>query len=115
MPHQTYRTRRPLPPRRWPRARRRRHACFRLYLFRQPDVARAERRRLRKALKKEHRGAAKELRKDGRFLAKEKRMEQDAEQAELDERGRRANMFMQRLENDFRSGGQGGVPKRKKR
>ena len=80
-----------------------------------PDVARAERRKLRKALKNEHRGAAKELRKDGRFLAKEKRMEQDAEQAELDERGRRANMFMQKLEGDFRSGGQGGVPKRKKR
>ena len=28
-----------------------------------------------------------------------------------DERGRRAKMFMQKLEGDFRSGGQGGVQK----
>ena len=80
-----------------------------------PDIARAERRKLRKTLKKEHRGAAKALRKDSKVLAKEKRTEQNAEREEFEERGRRANKFMQGLESDFRSGGQGGVPKRRRR
>lgn len=76
---------------------------------------RAEQRRLKRAVRKEERGAARELRKDAAFLATEREKEKVGAKAER-RAGFKANAaWLQQLESDFKSGGQGGMFKKKRK
>ncbi|KAK9815549.1 hypothetical protein WJX72_005610 [[Myrmecia] bisecta] len=80
-----------------------------------PDRDRADTKRLKREISKEKRGAMRELRKDAVFLGEEREGEKAAARAE---RGAvlRGNMaFLQQQEADFKSGGQGGMWKKKKK
>ncbi|KAL4451742.1 hypothetical protein ABPG75_007404 [Micractinium tetrahymenae] len=80
-----------------------------------PDRERSERRKLQRALRREERGAARELRRDGAFMAEVRDREKAAKQAELFASEKRAKSFLQQQQADFKSGGQGGMWKRKKK
>lgn len=80
-----------------------------------PDRERSERRRLQKQLRKEERGAIRELRKDAVFMAGVRDQEKARLQARLDNSAKRAISFLQQQESDFKSGGQGGMWKKKKK
>lgn len=80
-----------------------------------PDRERAERKRLQRELRREERGAARELRKDAAFMAGVRDKEKAQAQGELDASARRAMAFLQKQESDFKSGGQGGMWKKKKK
>ena len=80
-----------------------------------PDRERAERKRLQRQLRKEERGAVRELRRDAAFMANVRDEEKTSRQAELDASARRAISFLQQQEADFKSGGQGGMWKKRKR
>jgi nucleolar protein 14 len=74
-----------------------------------PNRERAEAKKLRRQLKKEARGAVRELRKDNRFLAEERHKESSAAADERGERQRDTLAFLEKLEGDLKSGGQGGM------
>lgn len=80
-----------------------------------PDRERSERRKLQKMVRREERGAIRELRRDGSFMADVRNKEKEKKQGELDGSARRAMAFLQQQEADFKSGGQGGMWKKKKR
>ena len=80
-----------------------------------PDRARAERLKLKRAVAREARGAARELRKDNRFLQQEREKERDAAGAEREAKYKEAVQWLQKQEQDARSGGQGGGQLWKKR
>jgi nucleolar protein 14 len=60
-------------------------------------------------------GAARELRKDNRFLAEERTRVLQADAAEREGKYRAAMSFLEQQEADFKSGGQGGAAKKKRR
>ena len=60
-------------------------------------------------------GAARELRKDNRFLAEERTRALQVESAEREGKYRATMSFLEQQEADFKSGGQGGGMKRKKK
>jgi nucleolar protein 14 len=66
-------------------------------------------------VKKEERGAMRELRRDGAFMAGVRDKEKAAGQEERDVSARRAMSFLQQQESDFKSGGQSGMWKKKKK
>ena len=74
-----------------------------------PNRERAEARRLQRQLRKEARGAARELRKDNRFLAERRSEEAAAGAEERGERQAETLAFLEKMEGDLKSGGQGGV------
>ena len=80
-----------------------------------PDRERAERKRLVRQLRKEERGAIRELRKDAVFMADVRDREKTKLQNRLDQSAKRAISFLQQQESDFKSGGQGGMWKKKKK
>ena len=79
------------------------------------DRERAEARKLKKQLHREAKGAARELRKDNRFLADERAKMVASAGAEREAKHRAALSFLEQQEADFKSGGQGGMMKRKKK
>jgi nucleolar protein 14 len=74
-----------------------------------PNRERAEARRLQRQLKQEARGAARELRKDNAFLAERRGAEAAAAKEERGEKQRETMAFLEKMEGDLKSGGQGGV------
>ena len=60
-------------------------------------------------LKQEARGAARELRKDNAFLAERRGAEAAAAKEERGEKQRETMAFLEKMEGDLKSGGQGGV------
>ncbi len=76
---------------------------------------RAEQKRLKRQLRKEQRGAMRELRKDSVFMSAVRDRDRAGRGAELDQSARKAMSFLQSQEADFKSGGQGGMWKKKKR
>lgn len=80
-----------------------------------PDRERSERRKLQRALRKEERGAVRELRRDAAFMSVVRDKEKLGKQSELDASARKAISFLQSQESDFKSGGQGGLWKKKKK
>jgi nucleolar protein 14 len=79
-----------------------------------PDRTRAEQRRLQRELRREERGAMRELRKDGAFMAGVRDRDREAAGNERDKSAKRAMSFLQQQESDFKSGGQGGMWKKKR-
>lgn len=80
-----------------------------------PDRQRAEERRLKKTLRKEERGAIRELRKDASFMANVKDQEKSKLHARLENSAKRAMSFLEQQQADFKSGGQQGMWKKKKK
>ena len=80
-----------------------------------PDRQRAEERRLKKMLRKEERGAIRELRKDASFMANVKDQEKSKLHARLENSAKRAMSFLEQQQADYKSGGQQGMWKKKKR
>jgi len=80
-----------------------------------PDRQRAEERRLKRMLRKEERGAIRELRKDAAFMAGVRDEEKQKLHARLDTSAKRAMSFLQQQQADFRSGGQQGMWKKKRK
>ena len=80
-----------------------------------PDMVRAEERKLKKQIRKEERGAIRELRKDAAFMAGVRDQEKRNLQNKLDNSAKRAMSFLQQQESDFKSGGQQGMWKKKKK
>lgn len=76
---------------------------------------RAERRKLNKQLKSERRGAIRELRKDATYLGEQRDFERDAEEKERKRNLRGNTAWIAKLEQDFRSGGQGGMWKKRRK
>jgi nucleolar protein 14 len=74
-----------------------------------PNRERAEARRLQRQLKQEARGAVRELRKDNKFLAERRGAEAAAAKEERGEKQRETMAFLEKMEGDLKSGGQGGV------
>lgn len=74
-----------------------------------PNRERANKRQLQRELKQEARGAVRELRKDNRFLAEQRAEESNVAKDERGERQRETMSFLEKLEGDMRSGGQGGM------
>ena len=74
-----------------------------------PNRERAEQRRLQRQLRQEARGAVRELRKDNRFLAEQRATEAAASAEERGERQRETLAFLEKMEGDLKSGGQGGM------
>ena len=74
-----------------------------------PNRERAEARKLQRQLKQEARGAMRELRKDNRFLAEQRATEAAAAADERGEKQRETLAFLEKLEGDMKSGGQGGM------
>jgi nucleolar protein 14 len=60
-------------------------------------------------------GAARELRKDNRFLAEERTRVLQVDAAERESKYRATMAFLEQQQADFKSGGQGGGMKRKKK
>ncbi len=65
-------------------------------------------------MNKERRGAVRELRKDALFLGEQDFREKDARKAEARKTLRSHSAWLAKQEQDFKSGGQGGMWKRKK-
>ena len=74
-----------------------------------PNRERAEQRRLQRQLRQEACGAVRELRKDNRFLAEQRATEAAASAEERGERQRETLAFLEKMEGDLKSGGQGGM------
>ena len=66
-------------------------------------------RKLQRQLKQEARGAVRELRKDNKFLAERRGAEAAAAKEERGEKQRETMAFLEKMEGDLKSGGQGGV------
>lgn len=75
----------------------------------------AESRKLKRLLVKERRGAMRELRKDAAFLGDVIGKEKAARRAEIGSTLKNNTAWLQKLESDFKSGGQGGMWKRTKK
>jgi len=80
-----------------------------------PDRQRAEERRLKKMVRKEERGAIRELRKDASFMANVRDQEKARLHTRLDNSAKRAMSFLQQQQADFKSGGQSGMWKKKRK
>lgn len=80
-----------------------------------PDRERAERRKLKKLLKREAKGAARELRKDNAFLFEVKEKNKTMTEEERAEKYGKARAFLQEQEHAFKSGqlGKGGKKRRR--
>ena len=76
-----------------------------------PDGERAERRKLRRRLRREHRGAVRELRRDAEALRSSRDEEARDEREDASAKMKRARKFFDQLATDARSGGQGLMPK----
>tara|TARA_B110000977_G_scaffold115184_2_gene148905 strand:+ start:30128 stop:33343 length:3216 start_codon:yes stop_codon:yes gene_type:complete len=74
-----------------------------------PNRERAEKRRLQRQVKQEARGAVRELRKDNKFLAEQRNAEQSMAKEERGEKQKETLAFLEKMEGDLKSGGQGGV------
>ena len=77
-----------------------------------PNRERAEARRPQRQLKQEA-GAARELRKDNAFLAERRGAEAAAAKEERGEKQRETMAFLEKMEGDLKSGGQGGWSSRR--
>ena len=74
-----------------------------------PNRERAEaRRRLQRQLKQEAQARARQLRKDNAFLAERRGAEAAAAKEERGEKQRETMAFLEKMEGDLKSGGQGG-------
>ena len=62
---------------------------------------------------REKRGAMRELRRDAAFLGEERDKERQSHKAQRKGLIRKNNAFLQQQEADFKSGGQGGMWKRR--
>ena len=80
-----------------------------------PNRERAENRKLKKELRKEARGTVRELRKDNQFMHHAREQEKAAEAEERDAKHKEVLSFLEKQENDFKSGGQGGLIVKNKR
>lgn len=80
-----------------------------------PDRERAERKKLKKLLKREAKGAARELRKDNYFLSEAKEKERMIHDEERSEKYGKARAFLQEQEHAYKSGQLGKGGKRKRR
>lgn len=80
-----------------------------------PDRERAERKKLKKLLKREAKGAARELRKDNYFLSEAKEREKMLHDEERSEKYGKARAFLQEQEHAYKSGQLGKGGKRKRR
>jgi len=79
-----------------------------------PDKERADAKRLKKQIKTEKRSAARELRKDNYFLAAERVRWKEEHDADRATKMKAAMSFLQKQESDMKSGGQGGMARKKK-
>ncbi|KAL3511019.1 hypothetical protein ACH5RR_030420 [Cinchona calisaya] len=79
-----------------------------------PDRERAERRKLKKLLKRESKGAARELRKDNYFLFEVKEKDKRLLEEERAEKYGKARAFLQEQEHAFKSGQLGKGRKRRR-
>ncbi|KAJ4830063.1 hypothetical protein Tsubulata_039597 [Turnera subulata] len=79
-----------------------------------PDRERAERKKLKKLLKREAKGAARELRKDSAFLFEVKEKERALLEEERAEKYGKARAFLQEQEHAFKSGQLGKGKKRRR-
>ncbi|XP_027096915.1 uncharacterized protein [Coffea arabica] len=79
-----------------------------------PDRERAERRKLKKLLKREAKGAARELRKDNYFLFEVKEKDKKLLEDERAEKYGKARAFLQEQEHAFKSGQLGKGRKRRR-
>ncbi|XP_065877793.1 uncharacterized protein [Euphorbia lathyris] len=79
-----------------------------------PDRERAERKKLRKQVKREAKGAARELRKDNAFLFDVKEKEKVIAEAERTEKYGKARAFLQEQESAFKCGQLGKGSKRRR-
>lgn len=74
-----------------------------------PNRERAEKKRLTREVKQEARGAVRELRKDNKFLAEQRNAEASVAKEERGEKQKETLAFLEKMEGDLKSGGQGGV------
>lgn len=79
-----------------------------------PDRERAERKKLKKLLKREAKGAARELRKDNYFLFEVKEKDKNLLEEERAEKYGKARAFLQEQEHAFKSGQLGKGRKRRR-
>lgn len=79
-----------------------------------PDRERAERKKLKKLLKKEAKGAVRELRKDNHFIFGLKERDKQQEEEERAEKYGKARAFLQEQEHAFKSGQLGKGRKRRR-
>ena len=79
-----------------------------------PDRERAERRKLKKLLKREAKGAARELRKDNYFLFEVKEKDKKLLEDERAENYGKVRAFLQEQEHAFKSGQLGKGRKRRR-
>jgi nucleolar protein 14 len=77
-----------------------------------PDRERAEKRKLKKLVKREAKGAARELRKDASFLLEVKEKERALREKERAEKYGKALAFLQEQEHNLKSGQLGKGRKR---
>jgi len=80
-----------------------------------PDRERAERRKLKKLVKREAKGAARELRKDNSFIFEVKEKDKALLEDEIAENYGKARAFLQEQEHAFKSGQLGKGKGRKRR
>lgn len=76
---------------------------------------RAEARKLKRMVSKERRGAMRELRKDAAFMGIQSSKEKEEKRSNTKKILRANSAWLQKQEQDFKSGGQGGLWKKKKR
>ena len=76
---------------------------------------RAETRKLKRQLKNERRGAVRELRKDASYLGEQRDLERKSEERDRKRTLRGNNAWLSKLEQDLKSGGQGGMWKKGKK
>ena len=74
---------------------------------------RAERRKLKRMLTSERRGAIRELRRDASYLGEQHALEKHSEERDRKRDVRGNTAWLAKLEQDFKSGGQGGMWKKK--
>lgn len=70
---------------------------------------------MKRQLKNERRGAIRELRKDASYLGEQRELERHSEEKERKRVLRGNNAWLSKLEQDFKSGGQGGMWKKRKK
>ncbi len=76
---------------------------------------RAEARKLKRLVSKERRGAMRELRKDATFMGIQSNKEKEEKKSQNRKTLRSNSAWLQKLEQDFKSGGQGGLWKKKRK
>ena len=79
------------------------------------DRSRAERKRLQREVRREHRGAMRALRKDNAFMAGVRNREEARTKQATQKQYNHVFQFLQQQEQDFRSGGQKGILFNKKK